>query len=291
MNIRNYLRDWKKKIDEELEKYLPGENIYPGILSRSMRYTVLGGGKRIRPILIISSYRVSGGEDTRSIMPVCAAVEFIHSYSLIHDDLPAMDNDNFRRGLPTSHRKFGEDIAILAGDALFSHAFRMIGIAPIDSDVKIEVMKVLTKAIGNEGIIGGQVMDVKSDVNTEDPKVLRYIHSHKTAFFLSACCEIGVALAGGDEEKRRLARRGGLFLGMAYQIIDDILDVEGNMEKIGKETGNDEGKLTYPGYYGVDFSRKIAGRYTQKSKNLFSILDGKKEIMESIVSFLLERER
>ncbi len=240
MNIQNYLADWKKKIDEKLIEFLPSENTYPQTLSKAMRYTVLAGGKRIRPILLITSYRLCGGENLDRIFPIACAFEFIHSYSLIHDDLPAIDNDDYRRGVLSSHRKFGEDIAILAGDALFSHAFYTVAESRITPHEKEKILKVLTFAIGNRGIIGGQVKDVESDVKMKELKLLRYIHSRKTAVFLSAACEIGGILAGADQEKLVSLRKAGLLLGMAFQIIEDILDVEGKTDEIVKEVNSDE---------------------------------------------------
>ncbi len=289
MNIENYLKNWKKKVDKKLNIHLPPEDEYPPVLSKAMRYTVLAGGKRIRPILMITTYSLSGGDNFEEIMPVSSAIEFIHSYSLIHDDLPAMDNDDYRRGLPSSHKKFGEDIAILAGDALFSHAFYLISHGELKPILKEKVLKILTRAIGNKGIIGGQVEDILSDSSYKNPKLLRYIHSHKTAFFFSAACEIGTVLAEADDKKITAARNGGLLMGMAFQIVDDILDVEGKKEEIGKEVKKDNNKLTYPLVYGIDFSRKIARKYSTLALKHFGILKKGDETFNKLVNLLLER--
>jgi len=291
MNIKNYLEQWKKKIDEKLLEYLPTETTYPPTLSKAMRYTVIAGGKRIRPILLITTYNLCGGKDINNIFPVACALEFIHSYSLIHDDLPAIDNDDFRRGIPTSHKKFGEDIAILAGDALFSHTFYIIANSNINPEVKDKILKVLTYAVGNHGIIGGQVKDVESNSNIRDPKLLRYIHSHKTALFFSAACEIGGILAGVDKEKLISLKKGGLFLGMTFQIIDDILDVEGEKEDVGKDVRSDENKLTYPSLYGMEFSKKIARKYSELSIKKFESINDKNNIMKNITLVLLNRSK
>ncbi len=285
MNIKSYLKKWKKKVDEKLIEYLPLEETYPQTLNKAMRYTVLAGGKRIRPILMITTYHLTGGRDVEKIMPVACAIEFIHSYSLIHDDLPAIDNDNYRRGLPSSHIKFGEDIAILAGDGLFSHAFYIISESNLAAIEKEKVLKVLTKALGNEGIIGGQVKDVESNCSMKDPKLLRYIHSHKTACFFSAACEIGGVLAGAEEEKLFSLRKGGLFMGMAFQIVDDLLDVKTKM----KEAGRDENKLTYPSVHGIEYSRKIAGRYSELCLEYLKPID-EEGILEKIILLLLGRK-
>jgi geranylgeranyl diphosphate synthase type II len=289
MNIENYLKDWKEKVDNKLDEYLPSEEEYPPLLHKAMRYSVLAGGKRIRAILMITTYSLLGGNKFDLIMPVSAAIEFIHSYSLIHDDLPAMDNDDYRRGILSSHKKFGEDIAILAGDALFSHAFYIISHSSIRADLKEETLQVLTKAIGNKGIIGGQIEDVISNPESKDPKLLRYIHSHKTASFFSAVCEIGAILAEAAEDKVLASRGGGLLIGMAFQIQDDILDVEGEKEEMGKEVRKDKNKLTYPSVYGIDFSRKMAKKYSMLALKQLSILNKNDRIFEDLLNFLLGR--
>jgi geranylgeranyl diphosphate synthase type II len=289
MDIENYLKDWKKKVDDKLNEHLPRDEEYPPLLHKAMRYSVLAGGKRIRAILMITTYSLSGGNKFDEIMPVSSAIEFIHSYSLIHDDLPAMDNDDYRRGILSSHKKFGEDIAILAGDALFSHAFYIISHSNIRADLKEEILRVLTKAIGNKGIIGGQIEDVISDSNEKNPKLLRYIHSHKTASFFSAACEIGAILAEANEKKILASRKGGLLIGMAFQIQDDILDVEGEKEEMGKEVRKDKNKLTYPSVYGIDFSRKIAKKYSMLALEQLSVISGNDKIFEDLLDFLLGR--
>ncbi|MEA3421185.1 MAG: polyprenyl synthetase family protein, partial [Acidobacteriota bacterium] len=195
MNIENYLKKWKKRIDKGLIQYLPSPDTYPPTLSRAMRYTVLAGGKRIRSILLLTIYQLCGGKDIEEVIPVSCAIEFIHSYSLIHDDLPAIDNDNYRRGIATSHLEFGEDIAILAGDALFSHAFYVITNSDITPQKKEKIFNILTTTVGNKGVIGGQIKDVETHGIDGNPGLLRYIHSHKTASFFSAVCEMGGVLA------------------------------------------------------------------------------------------------
>jgi len=289
MNIENYLKDWKKKIDDKLSEHLPSEEEYPQLLHKAMRYSVLSGGKRIRAILMITAYSLSGGNEFDKIMPVSSAIELIHSYSLIHDDLPSMDDDDYRRGGLSCHKKFGEGIAILAGDALFSHAFYLISHSNIKADLKEKILKVLTEAIGNQGIIGGQIEDILSDSNRKEPKLLRYIHSHKTASFFSAVCEIGAILAGASKDKILASRKGGLFIGMAFQIQDDVLDVEGKKEELGKEVKKDNDKLTYPLVYGVDFSKRIAKKYSMLALKHLSILKDNDGIFENLLNYLLGR--
>ena len=290
MNIENYLKDWKKKVDEKLNEHLPTEEEYPPLLHKAMRYTVLAGGKRIRPILMLTAYSLTGGNNFDEIMPVSSAIELIHAYSLIHDDLPAMDNDDYRRGILSSHKKFGEDIAILAGDALFSHAFYIISHSKLTPALKEKVLKTLTETIGNKGIIGGQTEDVLFDPSNKSPRLLRYIHSHKTASFFSASCEIGTILAEAEEEKISAARKGGLLMGMAFQIQDDILDVEGKKEEMGKEAGKDNKKLTYPLIYGNDFSKIIAKKYGALALKQLEILQPKDKTFKNIINFLTVRK-
>lgn len=290
MNIENYLKGWKKRVDDKLNDHLPSEEEYPPLLHKAMRYTVLLGGKRIRPILMITTYSLLGGDKLDEIMSVSSAIELIHSYSLIHDDLPAMDNDDYRRGVPSSHKKFGEDIAILAGDALFSHAFYVIAHGNLKPILKEKVLKVLTTTIGNKGIIGGQTEDVLSDSSNKTPKLLRYIHSHKTASFFSAVCEIGAILAETTEDKIIASRKGGLLMGMAFQIQDDILDVEGKKEEMGKEVRKDNNKLTYPLVYGIDFSKIIAKKYSSLALKQLNILKPNDKTFENLLNFLLARK-
>jgi len=290
MNIENYLKDWKKKVDDKLNEHLPSEEEYPPLLHKAMRHTVLAGGKRIRSILMLTAYSISGGHNFDEIMPVSSAIELIHAYSLIHDDLPAMDNDDYRRGLPSSHKKFGEDIAILAGDALFSHAFYIIAHSNIKPVLKEKVLKNLTETIGDKGIIGGQTEDVLFEESNKSPKLLRYIHSHKTASFFSAVCELGTILAETSEDKILAARKGGLLMGMAFQIQDDILDVEGKKEEMGKEVRKDNNKLTYPSVYGTGFSKIIARKYSSLALKQLKVLNPKDKTFENILNLLTTRK-
>lgn len=289
MNTENYLKKWKKRVDRNLLKYLPGQDEYPPQLSKAMRHTVLAGGKRIRSILLLTIYQLCGGKEIDAIMPISCAMEFIHSYSLIHDDLPAIDDDDYRRGKPTSHRIFGEDIAILAGDALFSLAFSTICEANVDPVLKERTLKVLTRAIGYRGIIGGQVKDVEAEDEEKNPRLLRYIHSHKTATFFSAVCEIGGILADNKNTTLEYLRRGGLYMGMTFQIIDDILDIKGRREETGKDINSDENKLTYPSLYGLESSERFALRYSKLSIKQFKKINPENNVLEDIIMFLSRR--
>lgn len=287
--MKKFLERLKAEVDTYLDKLLPPENAYPSVIHRAMRYTLFAGGKRIRPILLLLSYKATGGKNLEEVMPFACALELIHTYSLIHDDLPAMDNDDLRRGKPTSHKVFGEAIAILAGDGLFSHAYYLMTLTGVDKNRVLESIKTISNAVGSPGIIGGQTMDIKMKGEKPSPKILRYIHSRKTACFISASCEIGGILAGTTDEKRHYLKMGGLFLGMAFQIIDDLLDAIGDERKVGKRLRKDKDKVTYPALYGVEGSRFRAKAYTELAiKNFQWLGDSSDELIE-IATYLEQR--
>jgi geranylgeranyl diphosphate synthase type II len=270
MNIEELLSREKRIVDQALETYLP-ESGKPEIITHAMRYSLFAGGKRIRPILIFSSYRTVGGKKRDSILPAACAVEMIHTYSLIHDDLPAMDNDDFRRGKPSCHKKFNEAIAILAGDALFAKSFEILQKTKTSKEKLHEVNKTLSSAVGTEGIIGGQVMDIVSTSDDNDKDLLKYIHTHKTGKFISACLVIGGILGDAYKDEIKGLRKAGDILGLTFQIVDDILDVKGTKEKVGKTVQKDEKckKLTYPSLFGLEESIEITKKNLQKIKNIF----------------------
>lgn len=293
MDIKEYLKKEKERIDRYLEKYLPPEEAYPSIIHKAMRYSVFAGGKRLRPILLLTAYRAVGGENEEDIMPFACSLELIHTYSLIHDDLPAIDNDDLRRGKPTSHKVFGEAIAILAGDALFSFAFELMLKTRVPPGILRRAMEVLTSAIGTSGIIGGQVMDVEGEKLEPNPRLLRYIHSHKTGAFISASVEIGGILGRGKKKEIEALRKGGGYMGMAFQIVDDILDVVGDEKKMGKKINKDAdtGKITYPSVYGLSGARKRAEKYTHLAINSFNRLGKRGKILVDIARYIFERDR
>ncbi len=251
----DYIKQKQKLIDRLLDEYLPPAEKFPQMLHKAIRYSVLAGGKRVRPILTLASYECFGGKDENIINPAACAVELIHTYSLIHDDLPCMDDDDLRRGIPTLHKKFDEATAVLAGDALHDLAFGLIartGSARVVSD--------LADAIGTSGMLGGQMADVQAEgtkINRDD---IFYIHSHKTGALIRASVRIGAILAGVEEPILDKISLYGEKIGFAFQIIDDILDIEGDQKKLGKQVGSDckNFKATYPGTVGMDQARKDA---------------------------------
>ncbi|MEK6692643.1 MAG: polyprenyl synthetase family protein [Nitrospirota bacterium] len=260
MDIKDYLSSKKEIIERFLESYLPHEESYPQEIHKAMRYSLFAGGKRLRPILSIASYETVR-DDTNSILPVVCAIELIHTYSLIHDDLPSMDNDNFRRGKQTNHKVFGESIAILAGDALLTMAFTMMTdefyTRKIKPESLIQVIREISLAAGDKGMVGGQAVDILSEDRSIDLKTLEYIHTNKTGALIRASVRAGGILAGANEEKLKGMTLYGEGIGLAFQITDDILDIEGTKEDLGKETGMDsaKGKNTYPALVGIDSSK------------------------------------
>lgn len=287
--MEKLLKELQEKIDYNLNKLIPPENEFPQELHKAMRYCLFLGGKRIRPSIMLLSYESCDGKDPDDIIPFACSVELIHTYSLIHDDLPAMDNDDFRRGKLTTHKVFGEAIAILSGDALFSYAFYLITLTKKKPELILKGIQRLTEATGNYGIIGGQTMDILMKGKTPSPKILRYIHSHKTALFISSCCEIGGILAEAPNDKIEALRKGGLYLGMAFQIVDDLLDVYGDEKKVGKRLKKDKEKTTYPNVYGVELSQKMLSRYSENAKKCFSTLKNKGEKLIELTKMLEKR--
>ncbi len=292
MDIEDFLVCQKKIIDKALNKFLP-EDSSPEIIVKAMRYSIFAGGKRLRPILILSTYRTTGGTKIGSILPAACAVEMIHTYSLIHDDLPAMDNDDFRRGKPTCHKTFGESISILAGDALFAKAFEVLQKTKTSPENLVLINKTLSEAVGIDGIIGGQVMDIVSNSDSQDEQLLKYIHTHKTGKFISACMVIGAILAKAYKDEVKACKQIGDILGLAFQIVDDILDVKSSKETLGKTTQKDEvqKKLTYPSFYGLENSIQKAQQLLSKSKKIFKekLKFRDTEELEHIAEFIVNR--
>ncbi len=240
------------------------EHGIPKHLAQAMRYSLLGGGKRLRPVLLLAAYHVLH-DDLTEALPFCAAIEMIHAYSLIHDDLPAMDDDDLRRGKPTSHRMFGEATAVLAGDALLNLAFETM--AQSVHPGAMRALREIAHAAGAAGMIAGQVADMQSEGKQPDTGMVRYIHQHKTADLLTAAVTAGLALGGADEALMDAGRQYGRALGLAFQITDDLLDVAGNPDDLGKSVGKDarEGKITWPAAMGVEQSNRDVLVFAQQA--------------------------
>jgi geranylgeranyl diphosphate synthase type II len=262
LNLADYVAGHRQRIDRVLDRLLPPPEGASRTVAEAMRHAVLGGGKRLRPILVIASHEASGGNDGHIIEPACA-IELIHTYSLIHDDLPAMDDDDLRRGRPTVHRVFGEAAAILAGDALLTLAFEILGERPAGeaaSARRAEAVVVAARGAGIAGMVGGQIADLEAEFGEVSGETVRWIHRHKTGALISASCDIGALHAGAGPQARAALAAYGTRLGLAFQIADDLLDRTGSRDALGKTPGKDEraGKATYPGRFGIDASRRAA---------------------------------
>ena len=292
--LGTYLDTRKKIIDEALERYMPGEDNYPPVIFKAIRYSLFAGGKRIRPILCLASAEAVGG-DAESILPVACALELIHTYSLIHDDLPAMDDDDYRRGRLTSHKVFGENMAILAGDALLTEAFHLMSdrglMEKIAPEKLISVIHDVTAAAGCFGMIGGQVVDVQSEGEAVDTEVLNFIHTRKTGAMIAAAVMAGAVLANAGEVELNAFASYGRHIGLAFQIADDILNVEGDQKLMGKGTGSDtkRGKVTYPALVGMDVSRKKAGELVESALLAIKNFDQRAEPLRMIAAYIVER--
>lgn len=292
--LKREINDKVRLIDQALDRYLPGEQVKPGTIHEAMRYSVFAGGKRLRPVLFLASAEAVGG-NSGSILPAACALELIHTYSLIHDDLPAMDNDDFRRGKPTSHKVYGEAIAVLTGDALLTLAFDLIagcGQAGVSPNVVVRTIKEISGAAGTLGMIGGQVVDIQSENRSIDKDVLDYIHSHKTGALFRASVRAGALMGGGSDRQIDLLTEYAENLGLAFQITDDILDVEGNTEKLGKTVGSDirKKKCTYPALYGLQESKELARNCVDRAILTLKNFGAKADILRYIARYVLNRE-
>ena len=291
LNIEEYLKVRKKEVDEYIERYLPESGEGPSILRKAMRYSLLAGGKRLRPILVLCTYEMFGKNDKSEIMPVAIAQEFIHTFTLIHDDLPALDNDDLRRGKPTNHKVFGEAMAILAGDALFIESFNLLLKSTLPPDKLVTIMKIISKEIGINGVIGGQVMDVQTEKKADcNEDIVRYIHEKKTASFLRACIEIGAVAAGSDSHTFEKLSKVGTLMGLAFQIVDDILDETSTPEELGKTPGKDRqsGKCTWVKVHGLENAKKEAQKLVDNAINILDTVDNS-YILKEIARFIIER--
>ena len=293
-DLDGYLKERRILVDAALDRFLPPEQSPPPTVHRAMRYSVLAGGKRLRPILVIAGAEAVGGT-ARDVMPTACALELIHTYSLIHDDLPAMDNDDYRRGRLTNHKVFGDAMAILAGDALLTMAFKLIAEnAALVKDPRVirDVVAEIADAAGTEGMVGGQVVDIESEGKAVTPETLEYIHVHKTAALIRGSLRAGVRLAGGDGAAVTAISDAGQSLGLAFQIVDDILDVEGSLEVLGKTAGSDERKqkATYPALHGIEASRREARRLIEETKSRLGVFGARSAPLAALADYVVERK-
>lgn len=293
--LKEYLKEKKELIEKTIDSYL-GEFSYPNVIAEGMRYAVLNGGKRIRPVLILMTLDILGKDETLGL-PSGAALEMIHSYSLVHDDLPALDNDDYRRGKLTTHKKFGEAQGILIGDSLLTHAFNVLTEKNegVISDKKIvEIVKLTSSYAGINGMIGGQTVDVESEGKKIDMETLKYIHKNKTGKLLRLPIEIGCVIGDASKEIREKLEEYADLIGLAFQIKDDILDVEGDFEKLGKPVGSDAEleKSTYPSLIGMDESKKLLDETLEKAKKIIAdnFSEEKGKILIELADFIGKRD-
>ena len=292
--LKPYLQEHLQLVESALDRYLPKGDTLPTSLHASMRYSVFAGGKRIRPILMMAACEAVGG-NPQQVLPAACAIEMIHSYSLIHDDLPAMDDDDFRRGQPTNHKTYGEATAILAGDGLLTEAFLLLSSPDVwpdvTAEVRREVIHLLARSAGSRGMVGGQVVDMESEGKSIDLPTLEYIHTHKTGALILAAVESGAILGGADAEPRRALCRYGEAIGLAFQVADDILDIVADQNQLGKDVGSDQkrGKATYPLLLGLDGARQRARELRELAFSALEVFDTSARPLRELASYIVDR--
>lgn len=293
-NLKNYLQFWSKKVDEWLDNYMKPNSTFSLGLTEAMRYSVFAGGKRLRPALIYSSYGIFESYFDK-VTPFAAAVEMLHTYSLIHDDLPEMDDDDLRRGKPTNHKVFGEATAILAGDALHTKAFEIMTDKNLNKDIPFEMMieaaHKLAVAAGDRGMVAGQYADIMAENNKVELENVIFIHKHKTAALIGYCTELGAILGFGDDKDKEILKNFGEKIGLAFQIYDDVLDVTSTTEQLGKNAKSDieNNKATYPTFYGVDESVKIANELINEAIGLVECFQPASKPLVEIAKYITTR--
>lgn len=291
MDLNALLKDYKEIVEKRIDELFPSCDVKYNKVIEAVRYSLQAGGKRIRPVIMMEFCRLCGGNH-RDALDFAVALEMIHTYSLIHDDLPCMDNDDMRRGKPSCHKAFGEDIALLAGDTLLTEAFFICANAPISSDKVLKAISFLSSNAGVHGMIGGQVLDLSFEGNKPDAMDLQDMYMRKTAALLIAAASIGCIAAGkDDEETLKSAAKYGYNLGLAFQIIDDILDVTANEKVLGKPVGSDDknNKTTFVSLYGLDKAFAIAAELSNMALDALDEIGGDTEALYEITNYLLDR--
>lgn len=292
-DLHSYLKLKRESIEKALEFHLPSIESRPSKLHESIRYSVLAPGKRLRPTLVIAASEAVGGSADDVMLTACA-LECIHAFSLIHDDLPCMDNDDYRRGRLTNHKVYGEALALLAGDALLALAFQLIAenVSTAPAERILPTIRLISQASGTWGMVGGQVVDMESQGQDVTSETLQYIHAHKTGALLTVSVLAGALLAGATVEQSDALRAYGNHTGLAFQIADDILDVTGDEAVIGKPVGSDEerDKATYPKLYGLEESRRRARMEVDAAHRTLEIFDSKADPLRGIASYIIERD-
>ncbi len=292
-DLQGYLKVRRTMVEDALNTLLPVESERPQKLNEAIRYSVLAPGKRLRPTLVIAAAEALG-KAAEMVMPVACALECIHVFSLIHDDLPCMDNDDYRRGRLTNHKVYGEAMALLAGDALLALAFELVAANPcsVPLDCVVRTIHIIARASGTRGMVGGQVVDMESQGREVSEETLFYIHEHKTGALILGSVEAGAVMAGASQPELEALRVYGRQIGLAFQIADDILDVVGDEARIGKPVGSDQerDKATYPRLFGLEKSREMAHFHVQQALSALGPFGQGADPLRAIASYIVERD-
>jgi len=295
MDLKAYLNERRAIVEQALQGILPVPEGPAADIVGAMGYSLFAGGKRLRPILCIAGAEAAGGE-AKDVLPVACAIELIHTYSLIHDDLPVMDDDDMRRGKPTSHKVFGEAVALLAGDGLLTKAFHVMTgpdlVNRARPDALLAVIGLIAQAAGYEGMVGGQVVDIQSEGMEVGPSIVEFIHTRKTAALISASVVSGAILVGAAEDQVKALTSYGQNIGLAFQVSDDILDIEGDSQELGKNVGSDtrQEKITYPAILGLKRSKQIQKELVEQAIEFLAPFDHRAEPLRHIAKYIIERK-
>ena len=295
MNIAQYLEQKRDMVDRFLDRVVPNQNVSPATLHEAMRYSLFAGGKRVRPVLALAAAEAIG-DPPAAILAVASSLELIHTYSLIHDDLPAMDNDDYRRGKPTNHKVYGEALAILAGDALLTLAFELCAcrnlMDGLDAARQVQVMHELAMGSGHRGMVGGQVLDIQAERQDIDLPALQTIHMHKTGMLIRAAVRMGAIVSSADSGQLQQLTAYAEDIGLAFQIADDVLNVIGTREELGKNAMTDaqRGKKTYPTFYGVEGARALAEECVKRAIGRLETFDARADALREIAEYITARK-
>ena len=294
MEFKQCLKEKASFVEKVLKEYMPKEEGYQKTVIEAMNYSLSAGGKRLRPILTLEACKIVGGNEDEAI-PFAIAIEMIHTYSLIHDDLPALDNDDLRRGRPTNHKVYGEAMGILAGDALLNYAFEVMLAGSINKENPEKYLKAINeiaKGAGIYGMIGGQVVDVESENKQIEKEKLDYIHMNKTAAMMVGCMRAGATIGGANSEQMEEITIYAKNIGLSFQIVDDILDIVGDEAKLGKKVGSDieNHKSTYPSLLGLDKSKEIAHNLIDEAKKSIEKLSDDVDFLKGLAEYIIDRE-
>lgn len=291
MMLKKDLKEKRELVNITLDRFLPRKDEYPKEVHKAIRHSLFAGGKRLRPFLCIRTFSLFN-DQTEKVRNIAAAIELLHTYTLIHDDLPEIDNDDFRRGRKACHILYGNDIALLAGDALLVSAFELLSHAPIEDELKQQMIREMAVECGDRGLIAGQMMDILCEKKEINERTLNFIHKNKTGRLINMAIRFGCLTAGATNADMKRMNEYGTRLGLAFQIVDDILDIEGDPATLGKTIGKDAKvkKATYPSVYGVDRSKEMARKLIDEATSLLSHYGEKAEILLMLTDYMLTRQ-